>query len=86
METAAPESYESEKTVVFTPSDTKEKDYSQVSGWNEETGTVTRSVKVVRTEELKDPTPEETPEEKPEDNSGKDEIEKPQETPQQESG
>lgn len=77
---AAPESYESEKTVVFTPSDTKEKDYSQVSGWNEETGTVTRSVKVV-TEELKDPTPEETPEEKPEDNSGKDEIEKLQETP-----
>lgn len=85
---AAPEAYEVEKNVIFTPSDAEEKDYSQVPGWKAEAGTVTKTVKVV-TEELKTPVPEETPEEnpdkdnaeKPEENLGKDEVEKPEETP-----
>ncbi|HIX28224.1 MAG TPA: LPXTG cell wall anchor domain-containing protein [Candidatus Blautia stercoravium] len=75
---AEPDAYETERKVVFTPSDTKEKDYSQVSGWNEETGTVVRTVKVV-TGELKNPEPETKPEdntEKPGDSTDKGDTEK----------
>ena len=33
-----PDAYETEVKVVFTPSDTEKKDYTQVEGWNEEKG------------------------------------------------
>ena len=77
---AEPEAYETERKVVFTPSDTEEKDYSQVSGWNEETKTVVRTVKVV-TEELKNPESETKPEdntEKPGDSANKEDTENPE--------
>ena len=77
---AEPDAYETERKVVFTPSDTEEKDYSQVSGWNEETGIVVRTVKVV-TEELKNPEPETKPEdntEKPGDSADKEDTENPE--------
>ena len=42
-----PQAYETEVNVIFTPSDTEKKDYSQVEGWNAEKGQVIRTVKVL---------------------------------------
>ncbi|HIX37318.1 MAG TPA: cell wall anchor protein [Candidatus Blautia pullistercoris] len=42
-----PDAYETEVKVVFTPSDTEKKDYTQVEGWNEEKGQVIRTVKIL---------------------------------------
>ena len=41
-----PSSYETEMKVVFTPKDTENYDYSLVSGWDSQSKTVTRSIKV----------------------------------------
>ena len=41
-----PSSYETEMKVVFTPKDTENYDYSQVSGWDNQSKTVTRTIKV----------------------------------------
>ena len=41
-----PSSYEIEMKVVFTPKDTENYDYSLVSGWDSQSKTVTRSIKV----------------------------------------
>lgn len=42
-----PSSYETEMKVVFTPKDTEKYEYSLVSGWDSQSKTVTRTVKVV---------------------------------------
>ena len=42
-----PSSYETEMKVVFTPKDTENYDYSLVSGWDSQSKTVTRTIKVV---------------------------------------
>lgn len=41
-----PSSYETEMKVVFTPKDTTNYDYSLVSGWDSQSKTVTRNIKV----------------------------------------
>lgn len=57
----APAAYESDVQAVFTPKDTANTDYSQVSGWNAQSKTVVRTVKVT-VESLK---PQEKPQEEP---------------------
>ena len=42
-----PSSYETEMKVVFTPKDTENYDYSLISGWDGQSKTVTRTIKVV---------------------------------------
>lgn len=42
-----PDTYETEVKVIFTPSDTEKKDYSQTEGWNEEKSQVIRTVKIL---------------------------------------
>lgn len=76
---AEPEACEVERTVVFTPFDAEEKDYSSLSGWNEEKGTVVRTVKIV-TEELNTPEPGN----RPEDNTDKENTDKPEEDTEKE--
>lgn len=70
-----PDTYETEVKVVFTPSDTEKKDYTQVEGWNEEKGQVIRTVKV-HVESLKEESSE-TTEEKEENTD-----QKPENTPE----
>lgn len=50
---ALPDAYETQRNVVFTPSDTENKDYSQAEGWEAEKKQVVRTVKVL-TEQLKE--------------------------------
>lgn len=46
-EETAPTAYETEMKVVFTPSDTEGKDYSQAEGWDAQKSQVIRTVKVL---------------------------------------
>ena len=64
-----PQAYETEVNVIFTPSDTEKKDYSQVEGWNAEKGQVIRTVKVL-VESLKEGSSQTTQEK--EENTGQD--------------
>ncbi len=48
-----PASYETKLNMVFTPSDTEKCDYTQIAGWNAQSGKVVREVKVL-IEELKE--------------------------------
>lgn len=73
---SGPETYESQMKVIFTPKDTQNLDYSHIEGWDENTKTVSRVVKVT-VESLKTPDKEqasENPDDK--DGTGKDQADK----------
>lgn len=56
-----PETYESQRKVIFTPKDAQALDYSQIEGWNADTKTVEKVLKVT-VESLKTPDEEKDPE------------------------
>lgn len=74
-----PDTYETEAKVIFTPSDTEKKDYSQVEGWNAEKGQVVRTVKVL-VESLKEGASQTTQEKEENGDKGQTDIDIDKET------
>ena len=69
-----PEKYETERKVRFTPDEAAEAEYSKLPGWDTETKTIVRSVKV-QVEDLKEPEQQENGQtEKPEEEQKQDQV------------
>ena len=69
-----PEKYEIERKVRFTPDEAAEAEYSKLPGWDTETKTIVRSVKV-QVEDLKEPEQQENGQtEKPEEEQKQDQV------------
>lgn len=69
-----PEKYETERKVRFAPDEAAETEYSKLPGWDTETKTIVRSVKV-QVEDLKEPEQQENGQtEKPEEEQKQDQV------------